>query len=70
MPGLLDISSETQCGDLVGRATGVASHLLRQTVEHHRTRNLSTIVVFVDVIAAFYNVVRSLLYRDRWELRA
>ena len=46
---------------LAGRATDVASHLLRQTVEHHRNRKRSTIVVFIDVIAAFYNVVRSLV---------
>ena len=39
----------------------MASHLLRQTVEHRRARKRSTIVVFVDVIAAFYNVVRSLV---------
>ena len=32
-----------------------------QTVEHHRTRKHSTIVVFVDVIAANYNVVKSLV---------
>ena len=61
MPGLMDIASETQCGGLAGRATDVASHLLRQTVEHHRARKRSTIIVFVDVIAAFYNVVRSLI---------
>ena len=61
MPGLLDIAAETQCGGLAGRATDVASHLLRQTVEHHRARKRSTIVVFVDVIVAFYNVVRSLV---------
>ena len=41
--------------------TDVASLLLRQTVEHHRARKRSTIVVFGDVIAAFYNVVRSLV---------
>ena len=61
MPGLMDIASETQCVGLAGRATDVASHLLWQTVEHHRTRKRSTIVVFVDMIAAFYNVVRSLV---------
>ena len=61
MPGLMDIASETQCGGLPGRATDVASHLLRQTVEHHRSRKRSSIIVFVDVIAAFYNVVRSLI---------
>ena len=61
MPGLLDIAAETQCGGLAGRATDVASHLLRQTVGHHRARKRSTIVVFVDVIAAFYNVVRPLV---------
>ena len=61
MPGLMDIASETQCGCLAGRATDVASHLLRQTVEHHRSRKRSTINAFVDVIAAFYNVVRSLI---------
>ena len=59
MPGLVDIASETQCGGLADSATDVASHLLRQTVEHHRSRK--TIIVFVDVIAAFYNVVRSLI---------
>ena len=37
MPGLMDITSETQC------ATDVASHLLKQTVEHHRSRKRSTI---------------------------
>ena len=61
MPGFLDIAAETQCGCLAGRATDVASHLLRQTVEHHKARKRFTIVVFVDVIAAFYNVVRSLV---------
>ena len=35
--------------------------MLPATVEHHRTRKRSTIVVFVHVIAAFYNVVRSLV---------
>ena len=63
-PGLLDIAAETQCGGLAGRATDVASHLLRQMVEHHRGRKRSTIVVFVDVIGAFYNVVRSLVTDD------
>ena len=61
MPGLLDIAAETQCGGSAGRATDVASHLLRQTVEDHRAPTRSTIVVFVDVIAVFYNVVRSLV---------
>ena len=37
MPGLLDIAAETQCGGLAGRATVVASHLVKQTVEHHIT---------------------------------
>ena len=61
LPGLLDLAAETQCGGLAVRAADMASHLLRQTVEHHRARKRSTIVVFVDVIAAFYNVVRSLV---------
>ena len=43
-------------------------------VEHHRTRKRSTIVVFVYVIAALYNVVRSLvtdispLLQDAWHV--
>ena len=59
--GLHDGPLLPQCGGLAGRATDVASHLLRQTVEHHRARKRSTIVVFVDLIAAFYIVVRSLV---------
>ena len=35
--------------------------LCSQTVEHHRSRKRSTIIVFVDVIAALYNFVRSLI---------
>ena len=61
MPGLVGVASFMQCGGLAGLATDVASHLLGQTVEHHRTRKRSAIFVFVDVIAAFYNVVRSLV---------
>ena len=51
----------TQCGGVRGRGTDVANLAVRATIDTHAARDVSGAGVFVDIVSAFYAVVRGLM---------
>eukprot|EP00974_Lingulodinium_polyedra_P095543 9259161-Lingulodinium_polyedra.AAC.1 len=59
---LLDARSrESQHGGFKGRAGDAAAHKVRLWLSSHQRANESAAVLFVDVVGAFYAVIRDLL---------
>ena len=50
---------ETQMGGISKRSTDFGSHYMRTALDYTRSKGITTSTIFVDVVAAFYNVKRS-----------
>ena len=60
-PILEGAARDTQMGGIQRRATDFAGHMLRTAMSHNRRSGASTALIFVDVVAAFYNLSRPLV---------
>ena len=58
--GHLDNQYLTQCGGLPGRGTDVANVVARATFDGQAERNASGAGLFVDIVTAFYSIIRGL----------
>ena len=58
-PFLEASARSTQMGGVSRRSTDFGSHLVRTALDFNRSVGKSTATIFIDVVAAFYNLVRA-----------
>ena len=61
LPTLLDKAMTTQFGGLPGRGTDVATHIIRALIHDAVLNKRCVAVIFADISAAFYSVIRQLV---------
>ena len=61
IPTVEAFAHETQCGGLCGRGTDIAALLVRLHFDHACAMGMSASAVFLDVVAAFYELVREVV---------
>ena len=54
---------DTQCGGIGKKGTDFAHHILQEFADVARSRGVAMVGVFVDVVSAFYTVLRQLAFR-------
>ena len=74
-PYLNRAAHQSQCGGIDGRSTDSATHYLRTTLYRAQREARTSITIFIDIVAAFYTLVRETVmplpetqagWRDYW----